>query len=143
MQYKRIVRRVTACLAGVAASLAIFGLAFAPAALASPNATVSPRVQCGGFNGHIAWSPWWQSGYIHVWGIVWSNCRSYATLELSYDSGFQGETEQAGITFGYGRDSEGVNYWAENALWPVGGISLRVCTSYPSGRSVCGRPWHV
>lgn len=108
MKNKRVPTRFTALLAGIAASLGVFGLAVTPAALASPNATVSPRVQCGGFNGHVAWSPWWQSAYIHVWGTVWSNCRSYTTLDLSYDSGFQGETEEAGGTFGLERDSQGV-----------------------------------
>lgn len=143
MKRMRVPTRFTALLAGIAASLGVFGLAVTPAALASPNATVSPRVQCGGFNGHVAWSSWWQSAYIHVWGVLWSNCKSYTTLELSYDSGYKGETEEAGGTFGFDRDSQGVNYLAENAFGPVGGISVKVCASYPNGRTVCGSPSHV
>jgi hypothetical protein len=136
--------RVLIVLALIATTLGAFGSVAAPVALGSPNATVSPRVQCGGFNGHIAWSGWIGSPYIHVWGIVWSSCKSFTTLKVTYSEGTGGGTQEAGVTFGFERDSEGVNYNVEGLGGaPVGYISIRVCSTHPTGRAVCSRPRRV
>jgi hypothetical protein len=128
----------------LAATVGAFAVVTTPAALATPHATVSPRVRCGGFNGHVAWPSGVAIPYVQVWGKVWSGCRSYTTLELSYKQGFSGATQEAGTTFGFERDTEGVNYSAEDlGIAPVGHISVKVCSTYPSGRTVCGSPQSV
>jgi hypothetical protein len=138
----RLRTRVAVFLVGIVGA---FGVVATPVALASPHATVSPRVRCGGFNGHIEWTGTVSViPYIQVWGKVWSTCRSYTTLELSYEQGFSSATQEAGTTFGFGHDSEGVNYGAEDlGNAPVGHISVKVCSTYPSGRTVCGSPQSV
>ena len=136
--------RISIVLALVAATLGTFGSVAAPAALGSPNAPASPRVQCGGFNGHIAWNGLIGTWYIHVWGIVWSSCKSFTTLKVTYSEGTGGGTQKAGVTFGFERDSEGVNYNVEGLGGPtVGHISVKVCSTHPTGRTMCGRPQRV
>lgn len=136
--------RVSIVVALIAATLGAFGSVAAPVALGSPNATVSPRVQCGGFNGHIAWSGLTGTPYIHVWGIVWSTCKSFTTLKVTYSEGTGGGAQQAGLTFGFERESQGVNYQVEGLGGaPVGHISIKVCSTHPTGRTVCGKPQRV
>ncbi len=150
MKRRHIASRLTAMLAATVAFLAVCG-AIAPAALAS-QANVSPRVKCGGFNGHVGWTPWYDVSIynIHVWGILWSRCNNtYASLELSYAHGIPvalGYT--VGGPYGFGIASEGIN-GGQGMSFPPGGISVRVCVYYPGsnyitgGPHVCGRPWPV
>jgi hypothetical protein len=47
-------------------------LAMTTAAMASTSLTVSPRDNCGGFNGHVVWSGG-SSPYVQLYGEVWQN----------------------------------------------------------------------
>ena len=105
-----------------------------PAALINCNpCTVSPRVSCGGFNGHIQWG---NSG-ITVWGIVWDTCgNAWSSLWLSFNSlGAHTNEDISEVENG----STGVDH-LETAYLP-GNIGVAVCNTH--GGWHCGGTWHV
>ncbi len=128
----RRLRATTALLASVGALLAISGLIATPAALASTG-TVSPRVHCGGFNGHWSLRRHGLAIGIRVWGVLWSTCPGVNTvLGLAPPHQSQGAIWQTG-----GDHSVGVNYFT-GGLIDTGGIpALQVCNKYG-----CSRPTH-
>jgi hypothetical protein len=132
----RRLRATTAVLASVAALLAITSLVATPAALASTG-TVSPRVHCGGFNGHWSLNSRFPAIDIEVWGVLWSTCPGSDTvLELAPP-----HQSPNPIWHTRGEHSVGVNY-VSGGFFDTGGIpSLKVCNNY-GGAWHCSRPTH-
>lgn len=112
-----------------------FLLATTVIAVASTNVSVSPRDNCGGFNGHVVWSAG-SSPYIQLYGEVWQNqCSSGSTsVWLSWDSpGYHNvEAESAAAA-----QTEGVNYKTATGAGPEN-MKVTVCSQ--SGGWHCGDP---
>jgi hypothetical protein len=110
-------------------------LATAMTAVASTNVSVSPRDNCGGFNGHVVW-PTGSSPYIQLYGQVWQNqCSSGSTsVWLSWDSPsyHNVEAQSASAT-----QTQGVNYKTTTSAGPEN-IKVTVCSQY--GGWHCGDP---
>jgi hypothetical protein len=110
-------------------------LATTIAAAASTNVSVSPRDNCGGFNGHVVWSAG-SSPYIQVYGEVWQNqCSSGSTsVWLSWDSaGYHNvEAQSAGAS-----QTQGVNYKTATSVGAEN-MKVTVCSQY--GGWHCGDP---
>jgi hypothetical protein len=106
-------------------------------AMASTAETVSPRDNCGGFNGHVVWSgP--GSPYIQVYGEVWENkCSGSTSVRVSWDSPayHNVEARSAGEA-----QTEGVNYETGTSVEPTE-IKVAVCSTY--GGWHCGDPVDV
>jgi hypothetical protein len=96
--------------------------------------TVSPRVDCGGFNGHIAWD--YQG--IHVWGELWDSCGSTAYLYVSYKDPF-GENFQIGNVSK--RGTVGIDWQSDQTGTAPGYISATVCSNHVKWH--CGTPQQV
>jgi hypothetical protein len=100
------------------------------------TATVSPRVTCGGFNGHIIWdtAAFAPNGeyYVEIYGEVWSTCNSTSYVYLAWDSptyhnaddGNAGPYRTTGVLTTHGGLLKGAGY-----------ISVDVCNTYNGG-------WH-
>jgi hypothetical protein len=128
----RRLRATTALLASVAALLAMSGLIATPAALASTG-TVSPRVHCGGFNGHWNLRRHGLAIAIHVWGELWSTCPGVKiVLGLAPPHQSQGP-----IWWTTGVHTVGVNYFTGGFIDTGGTPALQLCTKYG-----CSRPTH-
>jgi len=95
---------------------------------------VSPRVDCGGFNGHIAWD--YQG--IHVWGELWDSCGSTAYLYVSYKDPY-GENFQIGNVSNHG--TVGIDWQSDQTGTAPGYISVTVCSTHIKWH--CGTPQQV
>jgi hypothetical protein len=114
-----------------------FLLAATVAAVASTNETVSPRDNCGGFNGHVVWSgP--TSPYIQIYGEVWDNrCPGSTSVWLSWDSPAYHNVEAQSATE---PQTQGVNYKTGTSEGPEN-IKVAVCST--NGGWHCGDPVNV
>lgn len=112
-----------------------FLLATTMTAAAATNVSVSPRDNCGGFNGHVVWSTG-SSPYIQLYGEVWQNrCSSGSTsVWLSWDSpGYHNvQAQAAGAS-----QTHGVNYKTAISAGPEN-MKVTVCSQY--GGWHCGDP---
>lgn len=63
--------------------MAVLGVTAVPA-LASPHASVHPRVGCGAFKGTACWSESCESPYVTIKGSLSSSCDSYTVLYVRY-----------------------------------------------------------
>ncbi|HEX4010938.1 MAG TPA: hypothetical protein VHX62_13055 [Solirubrobacteraceae bacterium] len=118
-------------LAAVAAGVT---LALATSAVASSTATVSPRDNCGGFNGHVVWSG--PSGaFIQLYSEVWdTTCSGTTSVWLSWDSPsyHNVNAETAGEP-----NTEGVNDKTSLTQLPTN-VKVTVCST--NGGWHCGTP---
>lgn len=112
-------------------------LATAVAAVAATNITVSPRDNCGGFNGHAVWSG--NNGhYMELYGEVWENkCSGTSSVWLAWDSPSYHNVNVKAATE---EDTEGVNYKVSTSTTPTN-IKVTVCSTL--GGWHCGTPVSV
>ena len=111
--------------------------------------TVSPRVTCGGYNGHI----WWVdlnfggTSSIGTYGEVWDTCyadTTYVYLSWEQNAGLRSGNDQAGWASN-NTGTRGVNYTDGRPAESVGGVSdvgITVCNTYNYGWH-CGATQHV
>ena len=97
-------------------------------------ATVSPRVNCGGFNGHVGWD--YQG--IEVYGQLWESCGGTAYLYVSYKDPF-GENVQIANVANHG--TTGLDWQSGQTGTAPGYISVTVCSNH--GGWHCGTPVQV
>ncbi len=124
------VRGVT-IVAGAAMAGVLLAMTMAGAATASTDVTVSPRDNCGGFNGHVVWS----QASIQLYGEVWdTQCPDATSVWLSWDGpGYENvEAQSAGASL-----TEGVNFQTATSATPTD-IEVSVCST--SGGWHCGTP---
>lgn len=122
--------RLGAC----AVAAAVAGLALSLAIAAASTQTVSPRDDCGGFNGHVVWSGG-SSPYIQVYGEVWdTTCSGSSSVWLSWDS-----PSYHNINAGHAAEpnTAGVNYKTATQQAPTH-IKVTVCSTHGSWH--CGTP---
>lgn len=136
----RLLKSGLAAIGAAAAIMASAGIAAAapaaPQASAESSATVAPRVNCGGFNGHIGGIG---SPSISVWGQLWETCGGRNYLYVSYDEwGTHYNENIANVSGG----NAGVNWQAGDNRFPtIGHIKITVCSTY--GGWHCGAPVSV
>jgi hypothetical protein len=100
--------------------------------------SVSPRHECGGFNGNVQWSenPATQAGQIHIWGELWNNkCPSdNLWLFVSYNlvPGGSYQFFPIATTYPNGESTVGVNWYNSKSNMNFSGIKVRVCDT-PTG----------
>ena len=111
-----------------------FLLATTVAAVASTNVSVSPRDDCGGFNGHVVWSgP--TSPYIQLYGEVWENtCPGSTSVWLSWDSPAY---HNVNVQTAAESQTQGVNYKTGTSVGPED-IKVTVCSTNDGWH--CGDP---
>lgn len=119
----------------LAAALGLgFLLATTLAAGASTDVTVSPRDNCGGFNGHVVWSGG-SSPYIQLYGEVWENkCSGTTSVWLAWDSP---SYHNINVKAAPESQTVGVNYKTGTSATPQN-MKVTVCSS--SGSWHCGTP---
>jgi hypothetical protein len=128
--------RIRAALA-VAALACGFLLAGALAASAATNVTVSPRDNCGGFNGHVVWQDG-SGAYIQLYGEVWdTSCSGSTSVWLAWDSPSYHNVQADSANE---PDTEGVNYQTSISADPTD-IKVTVCST--NGGWHCGTPVSV
>ncbi len=105
------------------AALAGALLTLTGAASASSSATVSPRDNCGGFNGHVDWS----SSSIQLYGQVWDvNCSGGTTeVWLSWNGSVHNNMEAGSAVDPH---TEGVNFTRSTNQTPTN-IGVTVCST--------------
>jgi hypothetical protein len=101
--------------------------------LRAPNATVSPRVDCGGFNGHISWD----SQDVSVWGQLWESCGATSYLYVSYKDPTGANWQIGSVSH---RGTAGIN-WSITTVAAPGYISVTVCSNHIKWH--CGTPQQV
>jgi hypothetical protein len=109
-------------------------LATTVSAAAATDASVSPRDDCGGFNGHVVW-PGPTSPSIQIYGEVWdSGCSGSTSVWLSWNSPTYDniQAQAAGES-----QTEGVNYETSLSTAPQD-IKVAVCST--DGGWHCGDP---
>ena len=138
---RRLRATATAFIVSIGAAVGLYGAVATPAALAYPHATASPRVHCGGFNGHLTWSDnWYPLNSVHVWGQLWTTCYNSDTmLELSVPGSAWSNVPISHTTHATRWYSVGVNYNSRHSLGFITGTpSVRVCNNY-GGTYHCGK----
>jgi hypothetical protein len=121
-------------LIAVAAVASGFLLATTLSAAASTNVTVSPRDNCGGFNGHVVWS----DDSIQLYGEVWdNNCPGSSSVWLAWDSPSYHNVQANSANE---PDTEGVNYETGTSTTPTS-VEVTVCST--NGGWHCGTPVDV
>jgi hypothetical protein len=126
---------LAAVLTGSAAALGLL----AGTAVASPTSvTVSPRDNCGGFNGHVVWQDG-SGSYVQVYGEVWDvHCPGGSTsLWLSWDDSQHHNVNAKAAT---NPNTVGVNYKTPTPTSPQD-VKVTVCST--SGGWHCGTPVDV
>jgi hypothetical protein len=114
-----------------------FLLAMTLAAMASTNVTVSPRDNCGGFNGHVVWEGG-SSPYIQLYGEVWdTSCPGSTSVWLAWDSPSYHNIQANSANE---PDTEGVNYETGTSTTPTD-VKVTVCST--NGGWHCGTPVSV
>jgi hypothetical protein len=110
----------------VLAAIAGVLLAVTGAAAASSSATVSPRDNCGGFNGDVDWT----SSSIQLYGEVWDVHCSGGTTEvwLSWNGTVHNNFEAGSAVDPH---TDGVNYKDSTKTTPTD-IIVTVCSTKPS-----------
>jgi Putative amidase domain len=110
-------------------------LLIAPSALASSNQTVSPRDNCGGFNGHVVVSDG-STPTLQLYGEVWdNNCPGATSVWLAWQSpGYHNIQVQAADE----PATIGVNYTTGPLQARPADIEVTVCSTY--GAWHCGTP---
>lgn len=105
-----------------------------------------PRVNCGGYNGHIEWEDdWYGTIWIRTYGILWSTCDTTSYLYLTYDQdmGLRHHNQQVATAGPW--HSVGVDKTDPSPVESIGGVSnvsVTVCSNYGGGWH-CGTPYHV
>lgn len=119
----------------LAAALALgILLATTLAAVAATNLTVSPRDNCGGFNGHVVWTGR-GSPYIELYGEVWENkCSGTTSVWLAWDSP---SYHNINLKAAAESQTEGLNYKTGTSATPTN-IKVTVCSTL--GGWHCGTP---
>lgn len=132
---KHTIARLRVGFITVAVAAGGFLLARTVAAVASSDVTVSPRDNCGGFNGHVVSSAG-STPSIQLYGEVWNNqCPGGSYVYLSWNSPTHHNVQAQGAT---GVDTTvGVNYETATSTTPDT-IDVTVCGTYPSWH--CGAP---
>jgi hypothetical protein len=116
--------------ATVAAAIGVL-LAVTAGAVAAPSATVSPRDNCGGFNGHVVWT----SSYIQLYGEVWdTSCSGSSSVWISwYSPGYNNVNAETVAE----PNTAGVNFKTDTPQTPTD-IMVAVCST--GGGWHCGTP---
>jgi hypothetical protein len=107
-------------------------------AAASSSVSVSPRDNCGGFNGHVVWAgP--SSPYLQLYGEVWDNsaCPGSTSVWLSWDSPTHHNIQAQAVSQS---QTQGVNYKTNTSATP-GNVKVTVCSTHPAWH--CGVPVSV
>jgi hypothetical protein len=106
-------------------------LAVTAGAVAASSATVSPRDNCGGFNGHVVWT----SSYVQLYGEVWdTSCPGSSSVWLSwYGPGYNNVNAETVAE----PKTAGVNFKTDTPQTPTD-IEVAVCST--SGGWHCGTP---
>jgi hypothetical protein len=108
--------------------------------------TVSPRVKCGGYNGHVWWTDDLEgTTIIGTYGEVWDLCgaTTYVYLKWEQNAGLRSGNDNAGHASDFA--TVGVDYYDGNPTLSIGGVSdvqVTVCRTYSNGWH-CGVPDHV
>jgi hypothetical protein len=105
-----------------------------------------PRVNCGGYNGHVDWEDdWYGTIWINTYGQLWSNCDTTTYLYLSWDQDM-GLVHRNYLMATVGPwQSVGVNKTNPTPAETIGGVSnvaVTACSNYGGGWH-CGTPYHV
>jgi hypothetical protein len=117
----------------IAAAVGVL-LALTTVASASSTATVSPRDNCGGFNGHVVWS----GSVIQLYGEVWdTTCSGSTSVWLAWDSPSYHNVETGSAT---DPNTVGVNYKTATQQTPDS-ITVTVCST--NGGWHCGAGTYV
>ncbi len=116
--------------ATVAAVIGVL-LAVTTGAVAASSATVSPRDNCGGFNGHVVWT----GSYIQLYGEVWdTSCSGSSSVWISwYGPGYNNVNAETVAE----PKTTGVNFKTDTPQTPTD-IMVTVCST--SGGWHCGTP---
>jgi hypothetical protein len=106
-------------------------LAVTAGAVAASSATVSPRDNCGGFNGHVVWT----GSSIELYGEVWdTSCPGSSSVWISwYSPGYNNVNAETVAE----PKTTGVNFKTDTPQTPTG-ITIAVCST--SGGWHCGTP---
>src|SRR5580700_6682211 len=121
------------------AVLATASVALLPAASAeaSTNQTVSPRDNCGGFNGHVVVSDG-STPTLQLYGEVWDNtCPGSTSVWLAWDSP---DYHNVQVQVAGASATVGVNYTTPLQV-PPADIKVTACSTY--GGWHCGTPVSV
>jgi hypothetical protein len=114
-----------------------FFLAATFAASAATNVTVSPRDNCGGFNGHVVWQDG-SGAYIQLYGEVWdTSCSGSTSVWLAWDSPSYHNVNAESANE---PNTEGVNYKTSISA-DATNIKVTVCST--NGGWHCGTPVSV
>jgi hypothetical protein len=128
------VRRASILIAALAVG---FLLATTLTAAASTSVTVSPRDNCGGFNGHVVWADG-SGAYIQLYGEVWdTSCSGSTSVWLAWDSPSYHNVQAESANE---PDTEGVNFKTSISADPTD-IDVTVCST--GGGWHCGTPVSV
>ena len=113
-------------------------LLMATSAIASSDQTVSPRDNCGGFNGHVVVSDG-STPTLQLYGEVWDNtCPGSTSVWLAWQSpGYHNIQVQAADE----PSTAGVNYTTVSLQLRPADIKVTVCSTY--GGWHCGTPVSV
>lgn len=136
---RRLRRTTGALVVTIGAVLALSGMIAAAPALASPHASASARVHCGGFNGQLTWSPF--PGGVHVWGVLWTTCHGSDSYLFVSEPGNGTYMIHPSTDARVRRFSVGINYEPGNSVFSAitGTPSVTVCNTYGGGWH-CGTP---
>lgn len=100
-------------------------------AVAASTATVSPRDNCGGFNGHVVWT----GSSIQLYGEVWdTTCSGSSSVWLSWYSPSYNNVNAKSVTE---PDTAGVNFTTDTPQTPTD-IKVTVCSTNSGWH--CGTP---
>jgi len=119
------------CFAAMVAAVIGVVLAVTAAAVAASSVTVSPRDDCGGFNGYVVWT----SSYIQLYGEVWdTRCPGTSSVWLSWYSPSYNNVNAETVAE---PKTTGVNFKTDTPQTPTD-IKVAVCST--SGGWHCGTP---
>jgi hypothetical protein len=132
MRFFRVTTRAlrASLAATVAAAIGVL-LAVAAGAIAASSVTVSPRDNCGGFNGHVVWT----SSSIQLYGEVWdTTCPGSSSVWISWYSPSYNNVNAETVA---DPKTTGVNFKTDTPQTPTD-IMVAVCST--SGGWHCGTP---
>ena len=123
--------RVSLAATVAAATGVLLAVTIAASAVAASSATVSPRDNCGGFNGHVVWT----SSSIQLYGEVWdTTCSGTSSVWISWYGPSYNNVNAETVA---DPDTAGVNFKTDTPQTPTD-IMVAVCST--SGGWHCGTP---
>jgi hypothetical protein len=151
MHIVKNIRRVIAVMAAIGAiSFGLTTVAQAATAVPAGLTSVSPRDNCGGFNGNVSWkqNPLTHSGSINISGELWNNdcpgilgARTYLFVSYTLVPGGPHEFFSIGSATYSKRGNFSIDWNNSKSNQNFSGIELRVCND--SHADDCGAPQGV